>query len=468
MSERPNLLFVFSDQHRACDLGCYGNDKVLSPNLDALAKGGALFRNFYSNSPLCVPARGTLLTGLHAMRHRAAGNDLPINEQCESLGAALQREGYLTGYIGKWHLGGVPRDQFIDKDRRLGFEEWYVANCNHNYNEGYYYDQDNQHHVIEGYEPIVQTDLAVNFIERNREKPWAAVLSWGPPHEPYLTAPKHQQDYYEEVEMSLRPNVPDRITTYGDQFLSRDEIPDLMRGYYAHITALDEQMGRLIDALKETDQLENTIIVYTSDHGDMVGSQGYMNKQLPYEESVNVPLIISWPGNIQPGERKGLASLVDLPVTLTHMVGASFKEKPDGRDFSAMLTDTEAPGAEYCYLYELTACHQSADRDTPAWRGLRTERYTFATLFDGTPWILYDNQEDPYQMNNLVTDPKHKSLVKELKKSLDCEVHLHDSYVSPEILIKDAGLLSEWNRSQAYFNRPLFADDSVQECHSNH
>src|SRR5690554_3548663 len=189
MSVKPNVLLVFSDQHRYCDLGCYGNTEVITPNFDAFAEKAAVFTNCISNSPLCVPIRGSMMTGLMPHNHRAITNDLPIDTSLESIATVMNRNGYHTGYIGKWHLGGVPRERAIKEDERLDFTEWKVCNCNHDYYGGYYYDENNIKHVITGYEPIGQTDMAIEFIERNNDKPWGLVLSYGPPHDPYFKVP---------------------------------------------------------------------------------------------------------------------------------------------------------------------------------------------------------------------------------------------------------------------------------------
>src|SRR5690606_27508990 len=148
-----NILIVLSDQHRFCDLGCAGNAEILTPHFDEFARRAVRSTQCISNSQLCVPARGSLLTGLVPHRHRAISNDLPVDPDCPSLATVLGRHGYHTGYIGKWHLGGVPREKPIEAADRLGFCEWKVANCNHQYHRGFYFDEANQRHAIEGYEP---------------------------------------------------------------------------------------------------------------------------------------------------------------------------------------------------------------------------------------------------------------------------------------------------------------------------
>lgn len=455
----PNILFVFSDQHRWCDLGCYGNADVRSPHLDAFAQEAVRCNECISNSPLCVPARGSLLTGLFPLRHGAVSNDLPMRQHVTSIGATLAQAGYHTGYIGKWHLAGVPRDQCIPQGPgRFGFTEWKVCNCAHNYMDAYYDDEANNRIRIDGYEPVTQTDLAMDFIDRNRgRQPWALVLSWGPPHDPYFALPERYLHQGADRGVHLRPNVPEVIRAARTRTLSREDIAKHHRGYFGHIAALDEQFGRLVATLQETGQLKDTIVVYTSDHGDMLGSQGLTNKQLPYEESIRVPLLVSWPGHTFTGTSDGLIGLVDLPVSLLGLAGVSAPDDTDGRDLHALFVDPAAKGREACYIFDLIPCHQAAARGGTEWRGLRTERYTFARSAADEGFVLFDNRDDPFQMRNLVDAPAHAPLQQELRAQLDGLIARHDALLPWEALIRRYGLTDAWNRSQAYFKLPLLS-----------
>jgi arylsulfatase A-like enzyme len=451
---RPNLLFVFSDQHRWCDLGCYGNPEVFSPHLDRFSSEAIRFENCISNSPVCVPARGSLLSGLYPLRHRAITNDLPIRTDLASIAFPLNQAGYQTGYIGKWHLGGVPRDRYIPKEERLGFQEWKVCNCSHAYQNAYFFDEENRRVEVEGYEPVAQTSLAVDFIHRQSGHPWGLVLSWGPPHDPYFEIPQPYLDRYSNHFLHLRENVQDFAILNQQISLTRDQIRDNYRGYYAHITALDEQFGRLLLALEETGQDKNTLVVYTSDHGDMLGSQGLTNKQLPYEESIHVPLLARLPGVTRMGVTDELISLVDLPVSLLSILGFELPGLPDGRDLSCLFTQVGVKGLDACYIVEYTACHQAVARGEREWRGLRTPRYTFARSAIDDGFLLTDHITDPYQLHNLVHQPQFQALRTELSKMLDAYILRHDALLPWDELICAFGLKDEWNRSQAYFGMP--------------
>ena len=473
---RPNLLFVFSDQHRWCDLGAYGNRELKTPNFDNFAERAAKFNHCIANNPLCVPSRGNLLTGLYPLRHGAVTNDLPINPGAEGVGHVLSRGGYHTGYIGKWHLIGMPRRRPVQRDYRLGFDaEWKVCNCNHRYQKAYFYDEENVKHKVDGYEPVAQTDMAIDFIERNRARaePWALYLSWGPPHDPYRAVPQHYLNLYNPAEISLRANVPEEIKVYDPRttplmfrigfrlFLgmgqksNREKMRRDLQGYYAHISALDEQFGRLLAALQKTGQLENTVIVYTSDHGDMLGSQGLTNKQLPYDESIRVPLLVYWYGRTHTQWSDELLGLVDLPVSIMSLLGLKFAGETDGRDLSSLFTDPAATGLDACYINDLVPAHQAEFRGDTSWRGVRTKRYTFArTPFDdGT--LLFDNRDDPLQQNNLIDDPDYLGLRSELRQVTDDFTDRYDKLMPYPDLLREFGFATAWNKSQRTMRLPI-------------
>lgn len=456
--QKPNILLVFSDQHRWCDLGIYGNDQVYSPHFDAFAESGIRFVNCISNSPVCVPARGTMLSGLYPLKHGAVTNDIPMNRGTESIAHVLAGAGYHTGYIGKWHLAGVPREQSIPAGAaRFGFQEWKACNCNHRYMKSYYYDENEQKIAIGGYEPIAQTDLALDFIHRGgqTDEPWFLTLSWGPPHDPYMEVPQSYLHRYQNENIRLRDNVPDVVTATTSKRISKEEVTSYYKGYYAHITALDEQFGRLIDGLKESGQLSNTIIIYTSDHGDMLGSQGLTNKQLPYEESVKVPLIVYWEGHTAKGVSQELISLVDLSPSILGLAGLAFTNKPDGEDLHPLFTDPEAQGRADCYMFDYIPAHQAMFRGSREWRAIRNARYTFARTSDDQGYALYDNWADKYQQHNLIEDIRYKDIRESLLERLNELILQHDKLLHWESFIRHFGLMEQWNHSQSYFHLPL-------------
>jgi arylsulfatase A-like enzyme len=478
MNRPPNLLFVFSDQHRWCDLGCYGNPQVRSPNLDAFAARAAQMDHCFSNSPLCVPARGILLTGLYPLRHGAVTNDLPVNANAvESIADVLAGAGYHTGYIGKWHLAGIPRVQAIPPGRaRLGFRTWKVVNCGHKYLDDHYYDEKNRRIDYSGYEPEIQTNLALDYIRENAaaKRPWSLHLAWGPPHDPYDAVPGRFLQQYEAARLALRPNVPEHtLETRRVPLRNRDDMRRRLRGYYAHIAALDEQFGRLLAVLDQTGQTENTLVVYTSDHGDMLGSHGFCNKQLPYDEAVRVPLLVRLPGRTLAGHSSGLLGLVDLAPSLLGLLdlpdlpsGLHFRHDVDGQDLSQLFCDPAAKGRDAVYLFDYIPCHQAEDRGGTEWRALRTRRHTLVLSpccppgeggKDVANLSLFDNKQDPFQTANLATSAAHADLIARLRQRLDMEIRIHDAPLGWREFLRHFGLVEEWNRSQLYFHRQPLA-----------
>ncbi len=446
---RPNILFVFSDQHRAQSLGCYGNRDVLSPVFDGFAAQSRRYTTCVSTSPVCVPARGTILTGLHAWQHRAITNDLPVDPSVRSIAHALGDAGYSTGYVGKWHLGGVPRDRAIPAGERLGFQEWKAAECTHAYAESWYHDEEEVRHDIDGFESETHTDLALDFIARHqaaREStgdPWALVLSWGPPHDPYDVVPQRFRDLYAGKDLSLRENVPDDVALIpaGRGTIDRDEVGRRLADYYAQISYLDEQFGRLLGEIDRLGATDDTIVVYTSDHGDMLGSQGKLMKQLPYDESILVPLIVRWPGRIEPGIESQPIGLIDLAPTLCSLAGVA---DPVGRDDAQLI-------------YNMVPCHQAIDRgETRGWYGIRTARYTYAVWDDGEPFCFFDNHADPLQLSNLFAHPTEGSEREAARLKARLEAMLDAAGWSVrkwDEVIVDEGYLKAWNESQRWFGR---------------
>lgn len=449
-----NLLFVFVDQLRKYDLGCYGSRQVISPAIDALAGDGLVFEHCLSNAPLCVPVRGSLLTGLFPQKHKAFTNDMSIRYDIPSVADALNAVGYRTGYIGKWHLCGIPREQYIDKDRRLGFTEWKVANCNHNYTHVYYDDEDNVRHHVPGYEPEIFGSLGEEFIRRNADKPWALYLSFATPHDPHGNLPEYALDPYRDVRPELPPNVPETgILMTREKHVTRQQMAEDARGYFAHITAIDHQMENLVLALKETGQYDNTLIVFTADHGDLLGSQGLTDKQTAYREAVDVPLIMHHPALVKNGRTDALMGLVDLPVTLLSALGLTMGGETDGKDLSHVMQDPSARGLDDVYMFDLYPCHNAYSKGLTAWRALRTDRYTYCINEKG-PLFLFDNETDPYQMHNLKDDPACAGLRSELHARLMRHVNQHDALISGDEYVRRSGWFDEFNASQRYFHVP--------------
>lgn len=454
MSEKkgPNLVWILSDQHRFCDAGYAGNREVETENLNRLSEIGANFISAYSNCPLCVPARGSALTGLHALRHGAAANDLPIRPDCESIADVLNSAGYHTAYIGKWHLHGAPRNAFVPHYNRLGFQYWRANNCNHDYLHGYYDDNNNMRHSLEGYAPAGETDLALKYLEQygKGEIPFAMFVNYGTPHDPYFLLPEGELERYASRKLTLRGNCEQTLEP-GEMGMTKYDPQLFYAGYYAHIRQLDIQIGRIWEKLDKSGQLENTVFVYSSDHGDMIGSHGYLNKQLYFEESAHIPLLISWPGHIPAGKRRCAVSLVDLAPTVLGIMGLGFRGDIDGEDLSRIAIDPQADRERFVYFYSYVPCHQAAGREVQSWRAITDGKVMLAVDENRLVLGLYHMETDPLQQNDLKEDPVYNDLKEQLLKMLDRQVDACDGYIEWEELLRRHELSEQWKESEIFF-----------------
>lgn len=412
--KRPNLVFVFADQWRAQDTGYAGNTDIYTPNIDKLATESLNFKYAVSCMPVSTPYRATLLTGQYAQTHGLFLNDVTLNPEANTIGKVYKSEGYNTGYVGKWHINGNGRSNYIPESHRQGFDYFKVLECTHDYtNSAYYENNDPVIKKWEGYDMMAQTEDARGYIERSskEEKPFVLFLSWGPPHNPYTSAPPEFQELYKNKKIALRPNVPDSC--------KEQAIKDL-KGYYAHISAMDVCVGKLQETIKRCGIEENTIFILTSDHGDMLGSQGQQRKQKPYDESILVPFLLKYPGEfgLKGKTVETLFNSVDIMPTLLSMSGLSVPESVEGKNIYPILIHKEKDDIEGTLIECLTPFGEWERRNGGReFRGVRTRQYTYVKDLKG-PWLLFDNQQDPYQMNNLVTDLHYEPVCKKLDRML--------------------------------------------------
>lgn len=405
--KRPNIIFIFTDQMRASAMGG-ADENVKTPNLDKFASEGTRFTRAVSNTPICGPARASIMTGLHTLHHRLVNNDKELETGFRTLAGCLTESGYDCGYIGKWHMGPPDRGAFIPPGpKRLGFDDfWASYNCNHRYFDGYYYRDKPEPEWIEGYEPFGQTKIAREYIKRKSEQdnPFCMFLSFGPPHCPYKEVPQKYLDMYPENEIELRANAPG----HADK--------SIIAGYYAHITALDECFGEIMKTVDEAGIKNNTLVVFTSDHGDMLFSHDRGWKCKPWAESTMVPFITRWPGKVPEGKVTGrLISLVDVMPTLLGIAGVRIPEEVQGRDMSGLLSGGEKNLQDSVFINFPVSPKKFSFNE---WRGVITERYTYARFRDKS-WVLYDDSKDPYQLENLAGSSEHEELEQSLKEKLN-------------------------------------------------
>lgn len=431
--EKPNIVFVLADQWRADALGIAGSPDVKTPNIDQLASEGVYFKNAISTTPVCTPFRAMLITGQYTLKNGMFMNDVTLAPESQGFAKILKQEGYETAYIGKWHLDGNGRSAMIPKERRQGFDYWKVLECSHSYNNSYYWANDDQKHQWEGYDAAAQTKDAIAYIKSHakQENPFCLLLSWGPPHAPYQTAPKKYQDMYKNADIQLRPNVPAELA---------DETKEILKGYYAHCTALDDYIKQLQDSIKSSGIENNTIFVFTSDHGDLINSHGQMKKQRIYEESAKVPFIIKYPALLgSKGQVSDfLFNTLDILPTILGMAGTDIPASLDGENITKIILGKKKDERKAA-LVSLPQPFGQWKRATGGkeFRGVITKRYTYAKDLSGE-WLFFDNLDDPYQLNNLAGNPEYESIGRELDQLLSKELEkVEDEFLpGPEYLAK--------------------------------
>ncbi len=418
----PNVLFVFADQMSANHLGCGGNPDIITPVLDQMAADGVMLSTHVSNCPICSPNRATMLTGTYPHTHGVIHNDYQVRTDLPSLATVAAANGCKTGYIGKWHIQKGDRDAPILPGNRLGFNDlWAAYNCHHEYFNPRYYLGDSTDLIREdGYEPEIQTRLALDFLDLRADdgEPFLLAVSYGPPHNAYELVPGKYQSLYDADKLTLRPNCRDIPSECLDPAWEHRRST---RDFYALVSSLDDMMGRLLAKLDEIDQTDNTIVVFTSDHGDMLWSQGLLYKCVPFDESIRIPLVIRYPKGLQPGRRiDDPVSSVDLLPTLAGLAGWDIPETVEGGDYSGLLrgeSGADAPEAAFSALHRPYVFRK--DFPVPPWTAVRTARYTYVEKPGCAPWMLFDNHDDPYQMQNRVDDPQLAPQREHLKALLE-------------------------------------------------
>lgn len=422
--QNANVLFVFADQWTFWALGANGNTDVRTPNLDRFATESVNCTHAVSSTPVCTPARGSLLTALRPDKHGLFINDVPLDPELPSFGKHFREAGYATAYAGKWHVDGHGRYQYIPPDRRHGFDYFKALECTHDYlHSRYYAGDDPSQRLWLGYDAFAQTDDLIHWLHHRPDdhQPFCAVLAWGPPHNPYHTAPEAYRENYHAETLSVRRNVPESL---------HQKAAETLAGYYAHCEALDSAWGRLMKAIDALGCRDNTVVVFTSDHGDMLFSHGLTEKQGPWEESLRIPFLIRAPWVLRAGtENSTFIEFQDCWPTIAGLCDLPLTAPVQGRDLSSWLISGSVPGDNTAFYasyvpFGTWANQKRATELTQAReaRGLRTAQHLYVEDLSG-PWLLYDCVEDPFQLRNRVGDPEWASvqedLARQLRKRLD-------------------------------------------------
>jgi len=425
--EQPNVLVVFTDQQRWDTVGAYDSPLDITPNLDDAAGDGTVFENAISSQPVCGPTRACLQTGQYGTTNGVWHNGA-VPDPTPTVAGAFNEAGYDTGYVGKWHLGGTAVDP-VPEERRLGYEDyWRVADAleftSHPY-EGVLYDGDNDRVEFDGYRVDALTEMTSEFLRRDRENPFFCTLSLLEPHhqndtESY-TAPagyawKHRNPW---VPPDLREHAGD-----GDWYA---ELPD----YYGMIERIDECYGRLLDTLDEEGVLEETIVLFVSDHGCHFRTRNEEYKRSCHESSVRVPAVVRGPG-FEGGNRvESPVSLVDLPPTLLDAAGIDVPGSMEG-DSTVPLVDAERGTSEGPVEWTDEVFVQISESEVG--RALRTDRWKYSVYDpDADGWstpasdryveqYLYDLNADPYERTNLAGRTDYQEVAARLRERLESHI----------------------------------------------
>ena len=446
MTTSPNLIFVFADQLRYQSVGFAGDTKAHTPNLDRLSTESTNCINTTASTPVCAAFRASLLTGKYASSTGMVINELRMNPNHDTVAKVVHRHHYDTYYIGKWHLWSnqlghhtEPRNSFVPPGPyRLGFDGFWAAYNFHHLNyQGYYHTDSPEKIVVEGFEPDAQTDLAIEKLHEaaRASNPFVLFLSYGTPHDPWGqdNVPDDYWNMFAETDFPLPPNYKPENDPHADAWAIMDEtdraqLPEWMRGYYAMVANLDWNVGRLLKAVDSLSLRENSVFVFTSDHGEMFGAQGRRAKNIFYDEAARVPFLIRYPGHIPAGHISDVClNTPDLAPTLLSLLGLPIPDEMEGMDLRAALCGEEGAEPDAAFLQGM-GC--TADWiNGHEWRALRSKQYTYAIFLSDQQELLFDNLNDPYQIQNLVNDPDYADIAQQFRAMLDQKMReLNDSF----------------------------------------
>lgn len=448
--KRPNIIFYFSDQQRWDTLGCYGQTLDVTPNLDGLAQEGCRFESAYTCQPVCGPARACLQTGKYAAQIGCWRNAQALPQDIPTLAGYFNEAGYETAYVGKWHLASnrssyqAPEDEenfetrAIPEERRGGYRDYWMAsdvleNTSHGYN-GYVFGQDGKKHEFIGYRADAINNYAIEYLHQYRqngreEKPFFLFVSQIEPHHQNDRGRFEGPDGSKERFAGFVP-PPDMHKGEGDW---EKNYPD----YLGQCRSLDDNVGRLVETLKELGLWEDTILFYTSDHGCHFGTRNGEYKRSCHEASVHIPLIAAGGpfagGKVIPN----LVSLIDLPATLLDCAGIEIPEGMQGRSLKGLAEHENMPWDE-CVFMQIS--------ESEVGRAIRTREWKYCVAAAEDPWncpgasvyyeqFLYDMQNDPWEQQNLVDVPEYGGIRKILSEKLaECMVRAGEAV--PEIRIR--------------------------------
>lgn len=435
-SSRPNIVFVISDDLRFDGLACTGHPFARTPHLDRIEREGVTFDNFFCVTPLCSPSRASFLTGLYAHAHRIINNDKEglseISHTLPTYPSILYESGYETAFVGKWHMGG-------DDTRRPGFDHWVSFHA-----QGQYVNPvvnvEGERRQLRGYMTDFLNEQAVRFIEKPHRQPFSLYVGHKAVHYPYLPAARHDK-LYSDARYNPPPVAPgdlegkpvfrykppefDVLRVEGVTPLpqeSRRARPgkpeEVVRDMARCVASMDEGMGMIFDALERTKQLDNTLIVFTSDNGYLMGEHGeFDQKRWAYEPSIRLPLLMRYPKLIPAGSHRTQMTLnLDIAPTMLDLAGARSFGALHGKSLIPVLRDAQAPlRNSFLGEYFVEKCVPKV----PEWQCVRTERWKYIHFTElANMDELYDLKMDPREEKNVMGDPSQQEVVGQMKAEL--------------------------------------------------
>ncbi|HEY5912939.1 MAG TPA: sulfatase [Verrucomicrobiae bacterium] len=474
---RPNILYIMSDDHAAHAISAYGSRVNRTPNLDRLANAGVRFDRCFCVNSICSPSRATVITGKYSHL-----NGVPTFNRFDgsqpTVAKYLQKAGYHTGIIGKWHLGSDP----------TGFDEWTILPGQGVYYDPAFLDRDGRR-VIKGYVTDVITDLALDFLKnRPKDKPFFLMCHHKAPHRSWEPAEKYREQFakrqipepvtlrddyatrtdairecrqkvFEDMtrrDLKLEPppelkgpernrwlgvkpdeveiKVNGKVEKFTGEALNVWKYQRYMQDYLACVQSVDDSVGRLLDWLDQNGLSTNTVVIYTSDQGFFLGDHGLYDKRFMYEDSIKMPFLVRWPGVAKAGlVQDTLAINTDFAPTFMDLAGLPIPSDMQGRSLVPLLKGEHPADWRTSYYYRYY--HDPGDHNTRAHYGVRTTTHKLIYFWKKDQWELYDLVKDPQELRNIYTDPAQRQLVADLKSELDRlkkEVKDQDQYANQQ------------------------------------
>ncbi len=428
---KPNILVILTDDQRADSLSCAGNKLVATPNIDRLAQEGARFRNVFVTTSLCSPSRASMLSGQYARQHGVQNNFTEYPVDLPSYPRSLKNAGYQTAYIGKWHMGEDNDEQ------RPGFDHWFSHRGQGNYFDNEF-NNDGVRKKIPGYYTTVVTEHALDWLKQKRDKPFLLILGQKAPHGGPIQPEPRFEHALDHVPVPKPMNADDYVAPDKPAWL-KESYPTwhggggplyglqtherFVRTYLATLLSVDESVGRIYEALKAAGQLDNTVIIYTSDNGFVLGEHGRVDKRTMYEESLRIPLLVRYPPVVKPGTvvDKMVLSL-DMAPSIVEFGGGKPLKGIDGLSWKPLVEGKQVKWRE-AFLYEYNFEKQFPY--TPNVRGIRTDEWKLIRYphGDGSPdrftAELYHLSEDPLEQKNLINEPRWAAQRQKLERDLE-------------------------------------------------